>query len=474
MKAKKTIAIVLAVIMAFSIFTIGASASSPTENKVNFIPRDVQGNKNYTIENPYKDVKWGAWRAYKASLHSHTNASDAVPTIAQSVEKHYELGFDILAISDHAVIGVPWNKIPTTVPLYRLFKFGNTKMGNVDVLTDERRNEISAGVGRRNEDGTPQPMLEVTGAAEINGATPINDTHINGFFMREGEEYGQARMGVYGDYETVAEKVGEAGGITFLDHVGEYVGCENDPERASQPYYINKLSNIFLNNPSCVGMDVNSGVNNHTKYDYILWDNVLKTTIPYGRNVYAFTFSDGHKIDQYNRNYTYMLMPELTTEALRTSMETGAFFACSHYARADLGDEFNGEEYETPYVSVLDVSQERDTISFNAQNFDYVRWYSDGEIIAEGENLTYLDLNAYEDKLGCYVRFTLTGPGGILYSQAFPINAAGETHELPTLIPTYDVPKFLRGLADTMNVLLGWTPVMAAIRYFLWGTYWWY
>ncbi|MBP3329278.1 MAG: hypothetical protein J6L89_00435 [Clostridia bacterium] len=474
MKAKKTIAIVLAVIMAFSIFTIGASASSPTENKVNFIPRDVQGNKNYTIENPYKDVKWGAWRAYKASLHSHTNASDAVPTIAQSVEKHYELGFDILAISDHAVIGVPWNKIPTTVPLYRLFKFGNTKMGNVDVLTDERRNEISAGVGRRNEDGTPQPMLEVTGAAEINGATPINDTHINGFFMREGEEYGQARMGVYGDYETVAEKVGEAGGITFLDHVGEYVGCENDPERASQPYYINKLSNIFLNNPSCVGMDVNSGVNNHTKYDYILWDNVLKTTIPYGRNVYAFTFSDGHKIDQYNRNYTYMLMPELTTEALRTSMETGAFFACSHYARADLGDEFNGEEYETPYVSVLDVSQERDTISFNAQNFDYVRWYSDGEIIAEGENLTYLDLNAYEDKLGCYVRFTLTGPGGILYSQAFPINAAGETHELPTLIPTYDVPKFLRGLADTMNVLLGWTPIMAAIRYFLWGTYWWY
>lgn len=474
MKAKKTIAFVLAVIMAFSIFTIGASASSPTENKVNFIPRDVQGNKNYTIENPYKDVKWGAWRAYKASLHSHTNASDAVPTIAQSVEKHYELGFDILAISDHAVIGVPWNEIPTTVPLYRLFKFGNTKMGNVDVLTDERRNEISAGVGRKNEDGTPQPMLEVTGAAEINGATPINDTHINGFFMREGEEYGQARMGVYGDYETVAEKVGEAGGITFLDHVGEYVGCENDPERAKQPYYINKLSNIFLNNPSCVGMDVNSGVNNHTKYDYILWDNVLKTTIPYGRNVYAFTFSDGHKIDQYNRNYTYMLMPELTTEALRTSMETGAFFACSHYARADLGDEFNGEEYETPYVSVLDVSQERDTISFNAQNFDYVRWYSDGEIIAEGENLTYLDLNAYEDKLGCYVRFTLTGPGGILYSQAFPINAAGETHELPTVIPTYDVPKFLRGLADTMNVLLGWTPVMAAIRYFLWGTYWWY
>ena len=109
MKTRKLIALFLAIIMALSIFSVGASASNPTKSKPDFVPRDVQGAKNYTIENPYKDVKWGEWRAYKASLHSHTNASDAVPTIAESVEKHYELGYDILAISDHAVIGVPWN-----------------------------------------------------------------------------------------------------------------------------------------------------------------------------------------------------------------------------------------------------------------------------------------------------------------------------------------------------------------------------
>ncbi len=474
MKFKKTIALILSVTFVLSTFSIGAGASKVTEKTVDYVTENVTGNYNYTIENPYKDVKWGEWKQYKASLHSHTNASDAVPTIAESVEKHYELGFDILAISDHAVYGVEWNKIPTTVPLYRLFKFGNTKMGAVDVLTDERREEILNGVGRTNEDGTPQPMLEVTGANEVNGATPINDCHINAFFQRKGEEYGQARMGVYGDYETVARKVGEAGGISFLDHVGEYVGCENDPDRADQPYYINKLANIFLDYPSCVGMDINSGMNNRTKYDYILWDNVLQLTLPYGRNVYAFTFSDAHHLDQYIRAHTYMCMPELTEEALRTSMETGAFFSCSHYARADLGDEFNGEAFETPYVSVLDVNNDTDTISFNGENFNYVRWYSDGEIIAEGENLTSLDLNAYEDKLGCYVRFTLTGEGGILYSQAFPVEAEGVENELPLIVPTHDVSDFLRFLADTMNVLLGWTPIMAAIRYFLWGTYWWY
>ncbi len=474
MKFKKSISTVLCAAVLAGSFSMAASASKATTAVPENTAQNITGAKDYTITNPYNDVKWGEWKEYKASLHSHTNASDAVPTVAESVEIHYEEGFDILAISDHAVYGTKWNEIPETVPLYRLVKFGNTKMGAVDVLSDARREEILNGVGRNNADGTPQPMLEITGAAELNGATPINDTHVNAFFQLKGKEYGQARMGVYGDYETVVQKVGEAGGITFLDHVGEYVGCENDPDRADEPYYANKLANIFMDNPSCVGMDINSGMNNRTKYDYKLWDNTLKLTIPRGRNIYAFTFSDAHHPEQYKRAYTYMCMPELSEEALRTSMETGAFFACSHYARADLGDDFNGEEFETPYVSCVDVSNDTDTISFNAENFDCVRWYSDGEIIAQGENLTSIDLNEYEDKLGCYVRFTLTGPGGILYSQAFPIKAAGEEAELPALVPTADVPQFLRALADTANFLLGWTPIFALIRALLWGTYWWF
>lgn len=474
MNFKKLLSVFLASIMVFSVLSLTVFASEKTMSYAENVTENVDGEVNFIIGNPYKDVVWGEWKEYKTALHCHTNASDAVPTVAENVEKHYELGFDILAISDHAVYGTNWDKIPQTVPIYRLFKFGNTKMGDVDVLTSERRAEILAGEGRTNEDGSAQPMLEITGAAEVNGATPINDCHINAFFQREGEEYGQARMGVYGDYETVAREVQSSGGITFLDHVGEYVGCENDPDRANEPYYVNKLANIFLNYSSCLGMDVNSGVNNHTKYDYILWDNVLQLTLPYGRNVYAFTFSDGHTIDQYERAFTYMCMPELSEEALRESMETGAFFSCSHYARADLGDEFNGEAYETPYVSYIEVNNDTDTVSFNAENFNYVRWYSDGEIFAEGENLTSVDLNEYEDKIGCYVRFTLTGEGGILYSQAFPTEKEGAETELPTVIPTFDIPLALRGLADTANFLTGWTVFMMVIRYFLWGEYWWF
>ncbi len=430
------------------------------------VAADIKGKNDYTIENPYKDVVWSgkeAWGAYKASLHSHTNASDGVPSIAESIEKHYELGFDILAISDHAVLGAKWTQIPDTVPIYRFFKFGNTGMKNLEVLSEERYNEIINGVGRNGKG-----MLEVTGAVEANGATPINDCHVNAFFA----DYGQALMGVYGDYETVVRRVEKRGGITFLDHVGEYVGCEDDPERAKEGYYINKLANIFLDYPSCIGMDVNSGVNNRTRYDHILWDEVLKKTIPHGRNVFCLTFSDAHVIDQYDRAFTYMMMPELSVEALRTSMETGAFFSAARYARATLGEDFEGTG-NTPTVTNLSVNNSADTISFSAKDFDCVRWYSDGELIAEGENLTSLDLNNFEDKIGCYVRFTLTGKGGILYSQAFPVSSPDVEIDLPLIVPTVDVSDFLRVLADSANLLLGWTPPMLLIRWLLWGRVWW-
>ncbi|MCQ2463502.1 MAG: hypothetical protein MJ177_08905 [Clostridia bacterium] len=449
---KKAICIILsAVMLALCVFTV--SAQSTAEH-------------DYTIENPYKDVIWdgdGAWGLYKASLHSHTNASDAVPSIAESVEKHYELGFDILAITDHAVLGAKWTEVPDMVPLYRLFKADNTHMKDPEVLTGERYEQITTGSDR---DG--KPMLEVTGALEANGAVPINDCHVNAFFAN----YGQALMGCYGDYETVVRRVQNQGGITFLDHTGEYVGCEDDPDRAREPYYANKFANIFLNYPSCVAFDVNSGINNRTRYDYILWDEILKLTIPNGRNVSCICFSDGHHIDQYDRAFTYMCMPSLTVDALRTSLETGAYFSIGRYARADLGEDFEGTG-PVPLVRKLVVDQQEDCISFEAENFDRVRWYSDGELIAEGEDLTSFDLDDYADRLGCYVRFTLTGKGGIMYSQAFPITAPDIDIEKPLVVPTVDIGTFFRSLADSMNLILGWTPVMLLIRWLLWGRAWW-
>ena len=419
-------------------------------------------DRDYTFGNPYENVNWDTWGQYKASLHSHTNASDGAPSIAESVEEHYRLGFDILAISDHAVLGTQWDEVPQMVPLYRAVKFDRTEMKDPVVLTSERRTEILNGVGR---DG--RGMLEVTTAAEANGATPINDCHVNTFWS----DYAQAKMGIYGDYETVVKECEKDGGLSFLDHTGEFVGCEDDPDRADDPYYINKFANIFLTYDSCVAMDINSGKNNRTRYDIDLWDNVLQMTLPQGRNVSCIAFSDGHLIDEYDRAFTMMCMPENTVDELRTCMETGAWFSVGRYARKDLGEDFVGIG-APPAVSRITVDNENDTLSFEGSNYTYIKWISNGEVIKEGTDCTSLCLDDFTDEeLGMYVRFQITGDGGILYSQAFPVYCEDIVWE-SVVVPTYDFSYFFRIFVEVFNVLFGRTFLVKFVREVLWGTSW--
>ena len=132
-KFKKTLALALCAVILYS-FT-----------SISFAEEDYKGQYDYTITSPYDTVDWDNWKQYKASLHSHTDASDADQSIADSVKKHYDLGYQILAISDHAVLGARWDEIPQTVPIYRFFKFSRTGMRDPVVLTPEERLAIING-----------------------------------------------------------------------------------------------------------------------------------------------------------------------------------------------------------------------------------------------------------------------------------------------------------------------------------------
>ena len=63
---------------------------------------------DHAITNPYAAVNWEAARAYKTALHTHTNASDGDPTLKQSVQRHAETGFDIVATTDHGTVNYTW------------------------------------------------------------------------------------------------------------------------------------------------------------------------------------------------------------------------------------------------------------------------------------------------------------------------------------------------------------------------------
>ncbi|MDR1464619.1 MAG: PHP domain-containing protein [Oscillospiraceae bacterium] len=397
----------------------------------------------YQIGNPYAAVNWDAWKGYKTQLHCHTNVSDGEVPLNEQVEEHYRLGYDALCITDHMSLGVPWNQIPKTVPFMRLVKYSRTQMLPIAPLTDERRQEMLTGVGR---DG--QPMLEVTQGVELNGAVPSN-SHLQGWFC----DYGQGKIGVDGDYETPVKGVQAAGGLSSLNHIGDTSKADvsDDPLNFYQenPKWANKLSNIFIQYSALIGMDINSGEDTHTKYDSILYDQILQKVIPYGRTPWAFTYSDAHSPGQFDRAFTVHMMPELNLTALRKSMETGAFFSVARYARLEVDEDFVGQG-AVPKVTRITVSEADAKITIDAQYADTIVWISDGKEIARGATL---DIAANDAKIGCYVRAYLTGSGGILYVQPFTVLRAGQPLAKEPIPKVFDYSNVLRFLADAITFL---------------------
>ena len=108
--------VVLSILMVFTCTSVAFADDNGEERE----------EYTYNISSPYDGIDWDNINQYKADLHSHTDASDADQTIEENVKSHYDLGYQILAISDHAVVGVPWDEVPQTVPIYRFFKFLHT------------------------------------------------------------------------------------------------------------------------------------------------------------------------------------------------------------------------------------------------------------------------------------------------------------------------------------------------------------
>ncbi len=490
--AKKIISLLLAGTMVFGASSVFASdaESTPTETK-----------KNYIIDNPYEDIKWDEWEDYKTQLHCQTTASDGFLTIEEFCDMHYALDYEIVALTDHGTLNRGWNVEPETVPLMRFIKKERTQMADIIPLTDEvyqsylngtntdRSYLTSAGdtLTRTSTYG----MLDVPLGVELNMATPIADCHLTGYWA----EYGQGLAGVFGDYETPTKGVMEAGGVSFLSHVGEYVYTDKDSEKyvgqKIDEYYVNKFARLFLDyQGSSLGMGINSATDAHTRCDRILYDQILEKTIPYGVVPWCNTFSDSHDENSVNDAYTMSWMPELTLDAFRECLEKGQFFSISHFSN---GVELNGMEempgYDekkvvdskaywldnTPQVKRLSVDQEADTITVEGINANIITWVSNGEVIKResienGKATLDLHNDEFLAEPYMYVRFYLSGDNGICYSQPLVLNVEGEEFEKVEVPETHDISTFLRGLVTVIDVaFFRLNPIIWIFKYFALG-----
>lgn len=461
----------------------------------------ANAEKNFIIENPYEEINWDEWEAYKTQLHCHTTASDGFLTIDEFCKMHYAADYDIVALTDHGTLNRGWNVAPEVVPIMRAIKKERTKNAPIVPISDEEYEAYINGTNENRtfvtEDGYELNRTKTTGMIdiplgnELNMATPFADCHLTGYYA----EYGQGLAGVFGDYETPSKGVKEAGGISMLSHVGEYVYIDKDSEKyvgqKVDEYYVNKFARIFLDNPgSSLGMGINSATDAHTRCDRILYDQILQKTIPNGVVPWCNTFADSHNQNAVNDAYTMSWMPEQTSEAFRTCLEKGQYFSISHYSN---GVELDGipeipgfveqevydtEKYwldNTPQVTRVTVDQENDTITVEGINFDRVVWVSNGNVIERDENITSgkatLDLHADSFLNGnepvLYVRFYLTGENGICYSQPMVLHVEGEEFEKVEVPKTYDLPWFLRGLVTVIDALFfRLNPIIWIFKYF--------
>lgn len=392
---------------------------------------------DYTVVNPYADVNWNTWDQYKANLHTHSTVSDGRDDLCEMVEKHYELGYDILAMTDHGTTDRSWTE-PNIVPglnfVMNIETFGAKSKG----LTPARFAEITNGVGR---DG--RGLLRVPFGNEHNAAA-LNNTHVNSFFC----DFGDGYLGGTSYYDHILKGVQDAGGISVINHPGEYTGArDHSTEEAydtSNPHYnyiIRKFTTLFKTFETCVGMEIINKNDTRTKNDRKLWDLVLAKVIPTGRNIFGFGNSDAHSLSATDTNWNIMCMPTNTLENLRTCLEQGAFFAASHNIKnpieidrleAETGLTLGDNEWDAdrtlaaPRVTSITVDNAQDTIALTAVNQETIHWIADGEVIHVGGTL---NLDDHTGNLGSYVRAEIWGEGAIVYSQPFILEYKGAPGE---------------------------------------------
>lgn len=451
---------------------------------------------DYEIASPYEGLDFDSLNQYKADLHSHTTFSDGNEKLPAMVERHYELGFDILAITDHGTVSTGYTTQQFNDPLKLISWVKNGDVYN-DVLAESGK--TSDGVDYRVEtdeatsdeyyietvDGVDgHAMFRVPYGIEQN-PTSFNNAHVNTWFA----DYGNGVLGGTSNYEAPIAAVDEIGGLSVINHPGEYTNARDEETQDSaydvtDPVYnykINKFASILLSYDSCLGIDINSKGDGRTRYDRKLWDILLQKIVPHGRNVYAIATTDAHNLGIVDSGYTMILMEDLTSANLKEAMANGEFYAASKYignvnemaaykaiaekintpeaaalvqmldTALSTGEKFYaGEDAVVPVLTGVNVDEENDVITLETENAVVIRWIADGKEIASGASI---DLDDYSDEIGSYVRAEIVGAGGVIYTQAFTLDYDGapEAEDLDIL---YDFGGIVSVICDTIVKLL--------------------
>lgn len=429
---KKVLGIVLAVLLVAQLGAVGFASDSG----------------DYTIVSPYEDVIWSgdnAWGAYKGTLHTHTTYSDADDTLPVMIKEYYNQDYDFVANADHGITGVDWDKTPDLQPLYLYQPIIDNPYEH---LTTEEFRAITGGTYPL-YDGTirNKGMTCVTGANEFNNLS-LTKNHVNGYFLPA--NVGNGFPGAENElgYEQAISFIQEHGGLSHINHPGDWLDSNSNPDAVSEEYNVEFFGDLILKYDSCLGTEVFNERNGTTGYDRILWDNLLMHCLPYGKNVIGFSNTDAHHTGTVDSSFSVFMMKENNPYNIRETMQSGSFFMITRILRAnDLigpAENFDVANQGLPYPMFTELTVDGHAISVSAVDCDTIKWIADGKVIAEesvADGAAYLDLDTIDGAENYqYVRAELYGEGGMCLSQAFIIDDGSEPltfePEAPSVLDT--------------------------------------
>ncbi|MBQ2848768.1 MAG: hypothetical protein IJE74_10980 [Clostridia bacterium] len=498
---KKSLTVLLAAAMLFTSVPFAFAANNTD-------------NDGYTITNPYTNINWETVNQYKTALHTHTNASDGDDTLTESIERHYETGFDVVSITDHGVSDMSWtdstlgSKFITTV----MTIFGKSD-GNLDYL--EQKGAFANGVKYEMINNGVDDYLVTEDGHEIlripygveNNAVSIN-AHVNSWFAEFNDNMPSG-------YRNAITGVDKAGGVSVINHPGEYTQARYElyqedaynMDNWSYNYYINKFYGYINKYDSCIGIDINSKGDGRTRYDRKLWDIMLTKAAEKGKTVTAIATSDAHQLDKIDTGSLIVLAQTKTSENIKKALLNGEILPQStcianrdemaqiaegirtYYGETELyktltelvaqydaerkeiessSDDGNvGVSYTSlddngylatetrPAINSITVNDAEDTITIDTDNALIIRWISDGKLIATTKaDDTAFDLNDYENVIKGYIRAEIFGEGGIVYTEGFTLNADKATDDSNDFILDFGFMDFLFAMIDRYGGLI--------------------
>lgn len=468
-KSAKVLSVLLAVLMMFTLVS----------------PAFAQEAESYTITNPYADINWDEINQYKSALHTHTNASDGDPTLKQSIERHVETGFDIVASTDHGTVNYSWETENPNKLIYGALSLVGKSEGDLEYLGKEGTFANGMTYTLKTESNgddylnvsNGSRLMRVPYGIEQNAVSA--NAHVNSFFV----DYHNNFLTTYAD---AINNVCKKGGVCVINHPGEYSKARYeihnedayDTDDFAYWYLVNKWSSLLAKNENCLGVDMNSKGDSRTRFDRRLWDILLERFTAHGRNIYGICSSDAHQLDKIDTGFTYILMNDLSSSAMKSALLNGEFIGGSHCNAnpvelkeiAEAIEEFYGEtEFGTavkecseamfkrvddiesgaldadedisitfnvldkegycasetePMVKSVSVDENAGTITVKSENALIIRWIANGKLITTTKgNESTLSLAEFKDSIGTYVRAEVVGEGGFLYLEPFMLHA---------------------------------------------------